>query len=64
MPELSDKDGAALAVGGATRLDLYYMLLQQRIVYLGQQVDDEISNYVTAQFLYLEAQDPNADIWL
>ncbi len=64
MPELTDKDGAVLAVGGATRLDLYYMLLQQRIVYLGQQVDDEISNYVTAQFLYLEAQDPNADIWL
>ncbi len=64
MSELVAKDGEALSVGGATRLDLYYLLLNQRIVYLGQQVDDEISNHVTAQLLYLEAQDPTADIWL
>jgi ATP-dependent Clp protease protease subunit len=53
-----------LAVGGSTKQDLFHLLLDERIVYLGQQVDDDISNYVTAQLLYLEGKDPEADIWL
>ena len=46
------------------RLDIYNRLLQDRIVFLGTDVNDDIANYITAQLLYLEAQDPEKDIWL
>ena len=39
-------------------------LLSSRIVFLGQQVDDTISNAIAAQMLYLAGQDPDRDIWL
>src|SRR5947207_536643 len=42
--------------------DIYSMLLKERIVFLGQQVDDQIANLIVAQILYLEAQDPDKDI--
>jgi ATP-dependent Clp protease protease subunit len=38
------------------------MLLKERIVFLGQEVDDQIANLIVAQILYLEAQDPDKDI--
>ena len=44
--------------------DIYRQLLNDRIVFLGTQVDDDIANYITAQLLFLEAQDPEKDIWL
>ncbi len=37
-------------------------LLQERIVFLGREVDDEIANRISAQLLLLAAQDPDADI--
>jgi ATP-dependent Clp protease protease subunit len=43
---------------------VYERLLQQRIVFLGQQVDDEIANRIVAQMLLLSAEDPEADIQL
>jgi ATP-dependent Clp protease protease subunit len=43
---------------------VYERLLQQRIIVLGQQVDDEIANRIAAQLLLLSAEDPNADISL
>jgi ATP-dependent Clp protease, protease subunit len=43
---------------------VYERLLQQRIVVLGQQVDDEIANRIAAQMLLLSAEDPTADIQL
>src|SRR4051794_28276223 len=43
---------------------VYERLLQQRIIFLGQQVDDEIANKITAQMLLLSAEDPEADIAL
>ena len=46
------------------RLDIYNRLLKDRIVFLGTDVNDDIANYITAQLLYLEAQDPDKDIWL
>jgi ATP-dependent Clp protease protease subunit len=52
-----------LSESGA-RLDIYNRLLKERIVFLGTDVNDEIANYITAQLLYLEGQDPEADIWL
>ncbi len=41
---------------------IYDRLLDQRIVVLGQQVDDEIANRICAQLLLLAAEDPTADI--
>jgi ATP-dependent Clp protease protease subunit len=41
---------------------VFERLLQQRIVVLGQQVDDEIANRIAAQMLLLAAEDPEADI--
>lgn len=44
--------------------DIYRELLRERIVFLGTDVNDDIANLLVAQLLYLEAQDPEADIWL
>jgi ATP-dependent Clp protease protease subunit len=47
---------------GDRAFDIYSMLLKERIVFLGQEVDDQIANLIVAQILYLEAQDPDKDI--
>ena len=44
--------------------DIYNRLLKNRIVFLGSEVNDTVANFITAQMLYLEAEDPEADIWL
>ena len=44
--------------------DIFQQLLKQRIVFLGQQVDDNIANSLAAQILYLAGQDDDRDIWL
>jgi ATP-dependent Clp protease protease subunit len=44
--------------------DIFQQLLKQRIVFLGQQVDDSIANSLAAQILYLAGQDQDQDIWL
>jgi ATP-dependent Clp protease, protease subunit len=49
---------------GERAFDIYSMLLRQRIVFLGQEVDDQIANLIISQMLYLEAQNPEADISL
>jgi len=48
--------------GGERAFDIYSMLLRQRIIFLGQEVDDQIANLIISQMLYLEAQDPERDI--
>ena len=50
------------SIGGERAFDIYSMLLRQRIVFLGQEVDDQIANLIISQMLYLEAQDPERDI--
>jgi ATP-dependent Clp protease, protease subunit len=42
--------------------DIYSRLLRERIVFLGTEVDDGVANLVSAQLLFLEAEDPGADI--
>ncbi len=49
---------------GERAFDLYSLLLRERIVFLGQEVDDQIANVIVSQMLYLEAQDPDKDISL
>jgi ATP-dependent Clp protease protease subunit len=44
--------------------DIYSRLLRERIVFLGTEVDDHIANLITAQLLFLEAEDPENDIAL
>ena len=46
------------------RLDVFNRLLKNRVVMLGTDVNDDIANQICAQLLYLEGEDPNADIWL
>ena len=49
---------------GDRPFDIYSLLLKERIVFLGQEVDDQIANLIVAQMLYLEAEDPEKDIYL
>src|ERR1700724_840240 len=49
---------------GDRAFDIYSLLLRDRIVFLGQEVDDQIANLLVAEILYLEAQDPDKDIYL
>ncbi len=44
--------------------DIYSRLLKDRIIFLGQQVDDQISNSLVAQMLFLQSDDPKSDIHL
>ncbi|HVV38066.1 MAG TPA: ATP-dependent Clp protease proteolytic subunit [Acidimicrobiales bacterium] len=49
---------------GERAYDIFSLLLKERIVFLGQEVDDQIANLLIAQILYLDAQDPERDIHL
>src|SRR5687767_14967702 len=44
--------------------DIYSRLLKDRIVFLGTQVNDEVANSIVAQMLFLQSDDPKADIHL
>ena len=43
---------------GERAYDIYSRLLKDRIVFLGSQVTDDVANLLIAQFLFLEAEDP------
>ena len=47
---------------GERSFDIYSRLLNERIVFLGTPVDDQISNLIVAQLIHLEAEDPDKDI--
>ena len=49
---------------GERSYDIYSRLLGERIIFLGQEVDDEIANLVVAQLIHLESEDPDKDISL
>ena len=49
---------------GERAFDIYSRLLNERIVFLGTPVDDQIANLIVAQFLHLESEDPDKDISL
>jgi|TARA_B110000438_G_scaffold105224_1_gene103740 ATP-dependent Clp protease protease subunit len=58
-PEPALSTGAPAGPG-----EIYNRLLNDRIVFLGTEVDDDIANILCAQMLYLEGQDREKDIWL
>ncbi|GAB6173041.1 ATP-dependent Clp endopeptidase proteolytic subunit ClpP [Paradesulfitobacterium aromaticivorans] len=49
---------------GERSYDIYSRLLKDRIIFLGGGIDDDVANLVVAQMLFLEAEDPEKDIFL
>jgi ATP-dependent Clp protease protease subunit len=49
---------------GERSFDIYSRLLDERVIFLGQAVDDEVANLIVAQLLHLEAADPDREISL
>ncbi|MGB5962394.1 MAG: ATP-dependent Clp endopeptidase proteolytic subunit ClpP [Coleofasciculaceae cyanobacterium] len=49
---------------GERAFDIYSRLLRERIIFMGQQVDSDLANLIVAQLLFLEAEDPEKDIYL
>jgi ATP-dependent Clp protease protease subunit len=55
---------AASLTEDVSRMDIYNRLLKDRIVFLGTDVNDDIANFISAQMLFLEGENPERDIWL
>jgi ATP-dependent Clp protease protease subunit len=49
---------------GERSYDIYSRLLKDRIIFIGSPIDDNVANLVIAQLLFLEAEDPDKDIYL
>lgn len=49
---------------GERFMDIYSLLLKERIIFLGTQIDDQVANVIVAQLLYLAREDPDKDISL
>ena len=49
---------------GERSFDIYSRMLGERVIFLGQQIDDDLANLVVAQLMHLEADDPDRDISL
>jgi ATP-dependent Clp protease, protease subunit len=47
---------------GERSFDIYSRLLDERVIFLGSAIDDEVANLVVAQLLHLESEDPDKDI--
>jgi len=58
IPMVIEQDGR-----GERAFDIYSRLLKDRIVFLGTAINDEIANLIIAQFLYLESEDPDREIF-
>jgi ATP-dependent Clp protease protease subunit len=49
---------------GERSFDIYSRLLNERIIFLGTPIDDQIANLMSAQLLHLESEDPDKDIFI
>jgi ATP-dependent Clp protease protease subunit len=58
IPMVVEQDGR-----GERAYDIYSRLLKDRIVFLGTAINDDVANAVIAQFLYLESDDPDKEIF-
>lgn len=59
IPMVVEQDGR-----GERAFDIYSRLLKDRIVFLGTAIDDDVSNLIIAQLLYLESEDPDKEVYL
>src|SRR6476661_5801311 len=57
VPMVIERDGR-----GERSFDIYSRLLNERIVFLGSPIDDDVANLVVAQLLHLESEDPDKDV--
>jgi len=70
MGEISDATGSMIPTvietsgRGERAFDIYSRLLRERIVFLGQAIDADVANSVVAQLLFLDAEEPEKDIYL
>jgi ATP-dependent Clp protease protease subunit len=66
MPEFNQTVPFVIEQTGRTEraMDIYSRLLKDRIVILGTPIDDYVANVIVAQMLFLEAEDPDRDIFL
>jgi ATP-dependent Clp protease protease subunit len=58
IPMVIEQDGR-----GERAFDIYSRLLKERIIFLGSAIDDDVSNLIIAQMLYLESEDPDKEIY-
>ncbi len=58
IPMVIEQDGR-----GERAFDIFSRLLKDRIIFLGSAIDDDVSNIVIAQMLYLESEDPDREIF-
>jgi len=58
IPMVIEQDGR-----GERAFDIYSRLLRDRIIFLGTAINDEVSNLIVAQMLYLESDDPDKEIF-
>lgn len=49
---------------GERAYDIYSRLLKDNLIFLGSEINDHVSNLIIAQLLFLEAENPDRDIWL
>ena len=49
---------------GERSFDIYSRMLNERVIFLGSEVDDQIANLIVAQIIHLESEDPDKDISL
>jgi len=59
VPVVIERKGA-----GERAMDIYSRLLEDRIIFVGTEVSDQIANSVIAQLLYLESSDPDKDVFV
>ena len=57
IPFVVEQTGA-----GERSYDIYSRLLKDRIIFIGEAIDEHVASVVVAQLLYLEAEDPDKDI--
>ena len=57
VPYVIEQDGR-----GERSYDIYSRLLKDRIIFIGEQIDEHLASVVIAQILFLEAEDPKKDI--
>jgi len=50
--------------GPDAQSNIFLRLLKSRVIMLGSDVNDDVANQICAQLLFLEGEDPKADVWL
>jgi len=65
-PTSTTSPAPAVALDGSleSQNNIFLRLLKSRVIMLGSDVNDDVANQICAQLLFLEGEDPKADVWL